>query len=544
MEARVLQELTLARTRPACSRSAPAAAISPRCSRARRPSVTQRRDRQRRLRRPRQRGSLARGFGNVRVETGDGARGCGADAYDAIVLTGSTPMLPERFFEQLEARRPPVRGRRRRAGDDRASRAARRTRLARSRPTCSRPSSRPWSTPRNRRASSSEPAPSIEQDLSVAVPRRRYPRSPTVMRSRSAWRFAHGARARRGPAADLPRGAAERPDARRGARDLGGHAGARAAGALRPAAQRERCRRSANVEQLRRERSDSDPPRRHRQPELPARPAYGVGVAAAVPRRRTWSRYDQAKQQVAQADYTLVVAQQDLILRVADRLFRRAARASSTSSSPRARRPRCPSSSRRRSATSRSASRRSPTPTKRRPSTTRSSRRRSARATTSTTGARRCARSSAACRSDLKRVGRGLRAARCRTRTRSTTGSTARSPTTCRCGSRSTTTTSRRSKSTRQRAGHLPTRRSRRELPARRRAAARPASPAASTTRGRRQIGVQLNVPIYQGGFVDSRSARRSRCRTTRGRTSRSRAAPRCSTRRRASPASTARRRR
>jgi protein-L-isoaspartate(D-aspartate) O-methyltransferase len=42
------------------------------------------------------------GFGNVRVETGDGARGWGVDLYDAIVLTGSTPILPERFFEQLK----------------------------------------------------------------------------------------------------------------------------------------------------------------------------------------------------------------------------------------------------------------------------------------------------------------------------------------------------------------------------------------------------------------------------------------------------------
>ena len=42
------------------------------------------------------------GFGNVRVETGDGARGWGADLYDAVVLTGSTPILPERFFEQLK----------------------------------------------------------------------------------------------------------------------------------------------------------------------------------------------------------------------------------------------------------------------------------------------------------------------------------------------------------------------------------------------------------------------------------------------------------
>ncbi|HET9046767.1 MAG TPA: protein-L-isoaspartate O-methyltransferase, partial [Casimicrobiaceae bacterium] len=41
------------------------------------------------------------GFTNVRVETGDGARGWGAERYDAIVLTGSSPILPEHFFEQL-----------------------------------------------------------------------------------------------------------------------------------------------------------------------------------------------------------------------------------------------------------------------------------------------------------------------------------------------------------------------------------------------------------------------------------------------------------
>jgi protein-L-isoaspartate(D-aspartate) O-methyltransferase len=41
------------------------------------------------------------GFSNVRVEQGDGARGFGDDSYDVIVLTGSTPVLPERFVEQL-----------------------------------------------------------------------------------------------------------------------------------------------------------------------------------------------------------------------------------------------------------------------------------------------------------------------------------------------------------------------------------------------------------------------------------------------------------
>ena len=48
------------------------------------------------------RAKLARfGFTNVRVEAGDGAQGFGNDVYDVIVLTGSTPLLPERFFEQL-----------------------------------------------------------------------------------------------------------------------------------------------------------------------------------------------------------------------------------------------------------------------------------------------------------------------------------------------------------------------------------------------------------------------------------------------------------
>jgi len=41
------------------------------------------------------------GFTNARVDVGDGARGFGNDTYDVIVLTGSTPLLPERFFDQL-----------------------------------------------------------------------------------------------------------------------------------------------------------------------------------------------------------------------------------------------------------------------------------------------------------------------------------------------------------------------------------------------------------------------------------------------------------
>jgi len=42
------------------------------------------------------------GFANVRREVGDGARGWGDDLYDAIVLTGSTPLLPETFLQQLK----------------------------------------------------------------------------------------------------------------------------------------------------------------------------------------------------------------------------------------------------------------------------------------------------------------------------------------------------------------------------------------------------------------------------------------------------------
>ena len=48
------------------------------------------------------RAKLARhGFTNVRVDIGDAARGYGNEIFDVIVLTGSTPLLPERFYEQL-----------------------------------------------------------------------------------------------------------------------------------------------------------------------------------------------------------------------------------------------------------------------------------------------------------------------------------------------------------------------------------------------------------------------------------------------------------
>jgi protein-L-isoaspartate(D-aspartate) O-methyltransferase len=42
------------------------------------------------------------GVHNARVETGDGARGYGSAEYDAIVLTGSTPILPDTWLRQLK----------------------------------------------------------------------------------------------------------------------------------------------------------------------------------------------------------------------------------------------------------------------------------------------------------------------------------------------------------------------------------------------------------------------------------------------------------
>ncbi|HZI83096.1 MAG TPA: protein-L-isoaspartate O-methyltransferase [Casimicrobiaceae bacterium] len=44
---------------------------------------------------------VASGIRNVRLERGDGARGWGADSYEAIVLTGSTPVLAESWTKQL-----------------------------------------------------------------------------------------------------------------------------------------------------------------------------------------------------------------------------------------------------------------------------------------------------------------------------------------------------------------------------------------------------------------------------------------------------------
>ena len=42
------------------------------------------------------------GLSSVGLAVGDGARGWGADTYDAIVLTGSTPILPDAFVRQLK----------------------------------------------------------------------------------------------------------------------------------------------------------------------------------------------------------------------------------------------------------------------------------------------------------------------------------------------------------------------------------------------------------------------------------------------------------
>jgi protein-L-isoaspartate(D-aspartate) O-methyltransferase len=41
------------------------------------------------------------GIGSVELAVGDGARGWGDATYDAIVLTGSTPVLPDAFVAQL-----------------------------------------------------------------------------------------------------------------------------------------------------------------------------------------------------------------------------------------------------------------------------------------------------------------------------------------------------------------------------------------------------------------------------------------------------------
>jgi len=49
------------------------------------------------------RARLARpGLGAIEQKEGDGAQGFGSDLYDAIVLTGSTPILPDALVAQLK----------------------------------------------------------------------------------------------------------------------------------------------------------------------------------------------------------------------------------------------------------------------------------------------------------------------------------------------------------------------------------------------------------------------------------------------------------
>jgi protein-L-isoaspartate(D-aspartate) O-methyltransferase len=49
------------------------------------------------------RSKLARaGIGNVKIAVGDGARGWSGEEYEAIVLTGSTPVLAEAWLKQLK----------------------------------------------------------------------------------------------------------------------------------------------------------------------------------------------------------------------------------------------------------------------------------------------------------------------------------------------------------------------------------------------------------------------------------------------------------
>ena len=109
------------RRRNRCSRSAPAAAISPRCSRAARATSPRSRSTRRSRRRP-PRGWRGTASATCAAEVGDGARGFGSELYDVIVLTGSTPVLPESFLAQLKPNGRAVRDRGRGAGDGRAAR--------------------------------------------------------------------------------------------------------------------------------------------------------------------------------------------------------------------------------------------------------------------------------------------------------------------------------------------------------------------------------------------------------------------------------------
>ena len=211
---------------------------------------------------------------------------------------------------------------------------------------------------------------------------------------------------RRGPAADLPRGAEERPAARRRARELGSHAGEacrrRARACCRTSPRRRRPTSTTTISHAndRRRPATSTATSTSRQPDR-------FGVAAACTARRTWSRYDQAKQQVTQSDYTLALAQQDLIIRMAVAYFdvllaefnvelaeqQKLAVAEQLAQAKRNFEVGTATITDTNEAQAKYD---------------RSSPPRSRRATTSTAGARRCARSSARFPQSLKRVGRGF----------------------------------------------------------------------------------------------------------------------------------------
>ena len=117
LEARVLQELALQQDRPR-ARSGHRQRLPDRAAGAPRGRGVLGGDPRRRSRRSARRNLERHGADNVMLEIGDAARGWARHApYDVIVLTGSTPMLPQSFLDQLAAGRTPVRGGGRGAGD-------------------------------------------------------------------------------------------------------------------------------------------------------------------------------------------------------------------------------------------------------------------------------------------------------------------------------------------------------------------------------------------------------------------------------------------
>ena len=237
---------------------------------------------------------------------------------------------------------------------------------------------------------------------------------------------------------------------------------------------------------------------------VPLRPLHGVGEPAAVPRaEQDRLRPGEAAGRSERIRARLGAAGPDRARRAG--LFRRAARAVQRSSSRSARRPRSAKTSRRRSAISRSARRRSPTPTRRRPSSTRSSRRKSRPGTISRTR-------SPALRAIIGRTPKELKTRRKRAATPQPPTPNALEPWVDKALGENYQVRIAQSnydiaalEVDRQRAGHYPTL----DLVASYNqtyagGGRRTAPPTSRATRAS-IIGVQLNVPIYQGGFVDSR---------------------------------------